>query len=55
MSEPVKVKVICQLGYITLHVGKLKIPLSAERARELAQLLQEAADVDESMGGAGKP
>lgn len=45
MGDSVKVKVVCVMGDITLHIGESQIGLSVEQAHELAGLLEEAACV----------
>ncbi len=43
-GEAVKVKVVCVLGEISLHIGDSQMDLSQSQARELAELLAGAAE-----------
>lgn len=45
MADGASVKVVTVMGLIFLHIGDGKCELSISQARELAELLDEAAEV----------
>lgn len=45
MADSASVKVVSVMGLIFLHIGDGKCELSISQARELAELLEEAAEV----------